>query len=203
MDKQLIPSWLENWYRGFINPLQQWAITNKIDPNNLTLISLAITAMSAVFLYYGHLRMGGVLILLGGTFDILDGTVARATNRISKFGAFWDSVLDRYSEFLIFFGLLFYFFHRGVFSHQTTIMAICLALTGSMMVSYIRARAEGLGLECKLGIMQRPERIVLLGFGAIFHEAILSFFIIIIAVLSNWTAVQRIYHVWTVTHRDA
>ena len=203
MSQQLIPSWLENWYRGFINPLQQWAIKNKIDPNVLTLISLAITALSAVFLYYGHLRMGGVLILLGGTFDILDGAVARATGRISKFGAFWDSTLDRYSEFLIFFGLLFYYFHRGLFYHQTTILAICLAMTGSMMVSYIRARAEGLGLECKLGIMQRPERIVLLGFGAIFHEKILSFFILVIAVLSNWTAVQRIYHVWTVTRRDA
>lgn len=202
MNKQIIPPWLEDWYRGLIDPVTQWAIRQKIDPNILTAISLGITAVSAVFLYNGHLRVGGVLILLGGTFDILDGAVARATNRSSTFGALWDSALDRYAEFLIFFGLLFYFLHRGLFFHQTAIMAICWALTGSMMVSYVRARAEGLGLECKVGLMQRPERVVLLGFGAIFHESVLTFFIVIIAVFANFTAVQRIHHVWSATRRD-
>ena len=161
------------------------------------LISIVTTYIVAT----GHLRWGGVLILLGGTFDILDGKVARATHRVTKFGALYDSTLDRYSEVMIFFGLAYYFSrvefnYLGVDWSIWIVVAISIAIGGSIMTSYIRARAEGLGMECKVGIMQRPERIVYLGFGALFHEVTLVLAILVIAVLANVTAIQRIYHIW-------
>ena len=197
MKKNLIPDWLKNWYVSSLNPLVRLSTAWHIHPNFFTTLSLLISLLSAWVLATGHLRWGGILILVSGTFDIIDGAVARATNTSSKFGAFYDSTLDRYAELAVFFGVLAYYLNygsAGLVGH--VFWPIGLAICGSFMVSYIRARAEGLGFECKMGMMQRPERIVLLGFGAIFHERILMFFIILIALLSNLTAIQRMLHIW-------
>lgn len=143
--------------------------------------------------------MGAVLLLLGGLFDMIDGAVARAANRVTRFGALYDSTLDRYAEIIIFFGIGYYYVNKlgqGSDSGLLISMAVFIGLAGSIMVSYVRARAEGLGFECKVGIMQRPERLILLSIGALISDKWLVIMIILVAVLSNVTAIQRIIHIW-------
>jgi len=130
---------------------------------------------------------------------MIDGAVARASNRVTKFGALYDSTLDRYSEILVFFGLAYFFVAQHEIYSQSSLLIpviVFMALAGSIMVSYVRARAESLGFECKAGLMQRPERIVVLGIGALVHKYLLVISIIAIAVLANYTAIQRLYIVW-------
>ena len=145
---------------------------------------------------------GGGIVLFAGLFDMMDGRVARVGNMSSTFGALYDSVLDRYSEMVTLFGVFYYLILQGYLWGS---MITFVALVGSLMVSYVRARAEGLGLECKVGFMQRPERVVLTSLGALFCgifsdcEAfdpmlILIVPMVVIAVLANLTAFARIAH---------
>ena len=189
----LLPDWLKNFYLDILTPIVKFFIEREINPNLFTTIGFVVSLISAYCFGVGELRIAGVLVLLSGTFDIIDGKVARATNRVTKFGALYDSTLDRYAEVIMFFGLAYFFVSLGFLWRS---VAVSIALGGSLMVSYVRARAEGLGLECKVGIMQRPERIVLIGFGAIIHEYALIGAVIAIAVLANFTAGQRLHHVW-------
>ena len=131
--------------------------------------------------------------------DIIDGKVARKTGLSSKFGALLDSSLDRYSEVFMFLGTAIFFVESD---HPLTSIMIFLALGGSMMVSYVRARAEGLGYDCKVGIMQRPERIVYVGFASLIHPFALEVVIWMIAILANFTAFQRMYHVWVLEKKE-
>jgi len=126
-------------------------------------------------------------------FDTIDGRLARDSGRVSKFGALYDSTLDRYSEVIFFFGLAYYFIRMNM---HINALVTAVALGGSLMVSYIRARAEGLGFECKVGVLQRPERVLLVGIGGLIHPAALLFSLYIIAIFSNVTAVVRMVHVW-------
>lgn len=199
----ILPDGLKNWYLNLITPVVNFFITRAVNPNLFTTLGFLVSIISAGLFVLGYPRWGGALVLLSGTFDIIDGKVARATNRVTKFGALYDSTLDRYAEVVVFFGLA-YFFDRHHFSflsspnslwQMAAVVAVSVALGGSMMVSYVRARAEGLGLQCKVGIMQRPERIVLLGIGALIHEIALMIAVGLIAVLSNFTAIQRLLHV--------
>ena len=192
----VLPDGIKNWYLRLINPVIEFLVTLKLNPNFLTTIGFIVTIGAAVLFTLGHLAIAGWIILLAGTFDIIDGKVARATKRVTKFGALYDSTLDRYSEVIMFFGMAFYFIKMEM---VITSIAVSFALGGSVMVSYVRARAEALGLQCKVGIMQRPERVVYIGFGAIFsifHIGTLIFAILLIAVFANITAVQRVYHIW-------
>jgi CDP-diacylglycerol--glycerol-3-phosphate 3-phosphatidyltransferase len=191
----ILPDWLKNWYLNLITPVVNFFIARAVNPNLFTTLGFIASVISAGFFAFGYSRLAGVLVLLSGTLDIIDGKVARATNRVTKFGALYDSTLDRYAEVVVFFGLAFYFGNQEVTWRILILIAVSVALGGSMMVSYVRARAEGLGLECKVGIMQRPERIVLLGFGALFHEYALVTAVALIAVLANFTAIQRLIHV--------
>lgn len=199
----ILPDGLKNWYLNLITPVVNFFITRAVNPNLFTTLGFLVSIISAGLFVLGYPRWGGALVLLSGTFDIIDGKVARATNRVTKFGALYDSTLDRYAEVVVFFGLA-YFFDRHHFAflsspnslwQMAAVVAVSVALGGSMMVSYVRARAEGLGLQCKVGIMQRPERIVLLGLGALIHEIALMIAVGLIAVLSNFTAIQRLLHV--------
>ena len=158
-----------------------------------------MSGVAAFFLARGHLLTGGILVLVGGTFDILDGKVARATGYASRFGALFDSTIDRYSEVLAFFGVGFYFVAQEMY--KSSIFTF-IALGGSMMVSYIRARSEGLGYDCKVGIMQRPERVVAIGFGAIFGESFLIGAMVLIAVFANITAIQRVFTIWRIDKKS-
>jgi len=195
------PDILRDKYLALISPVIDFFIKRGVNPNFFTTVGLIIAGVATYFLASGSLRTGGILILLGGTFDIIDGRVARATNRVTKFGALYDSTLDRYGEVMIFFGLAYYFtkIEFIVFGYDVApliAVAISVAIGGAIMTSYVRARAEGLGFECKVGIMQRPERVVFIGFGTIIHEYVLILAIILIAILANFTAIQRLYHVW-------
>ncbi len=164
-----------------------------MEPNAFTVSGVIITSVAALTFLMGHLRLGGVLVLLGGLCDAIDGSLARSTSKTSRFGALFDSTIDRYSEFIMFFGLAAYFVQVGEYG---TALASFFALTGSMMVSYTRARAESLGFDAKVGIMQRPERIVFLGLGALIHPVALKIAIWLIAVCANYTALQRIRHAY-------
>jgi CDP-diacylglycerol--glycerol-3-phosphate 3-phosphatidyltransferase len=189
----ILPPKLKEGFLSGLDPLVGLLVKLKLSPNWFTTLSLLVGAASGACYGKGYLRWGGTLVLLCGLLDTLDGKVARATNRVTRFGALYDSTLDRYAEVIAFFGMAFYFV-----AHQQLLVsvAICVALAGSLMVSYVRARAEGLGFECKVGLMQRPERLVLVGIGSLVHQYALVVAIFVIAVLSNFTAGQRLYHVW-------
>jgi len=190
----VLPDGIKNWYLRLIQPVIDFFIKLELNPNFFTTIGFILTVGAAVLFATGNLRIAGGIILLAGTFDIVDGKVARLSKRVTKFGALYDSTLDRYAEVIMFFGLAFYFVKAEMFISS---IAVSVALGGSIMVSYVRARAEALGFQCKVGIMQRPERVVYIGFGALFHIYTLIFAIILIAIFANVTAVQRLYHIWT------
>jgi CDP-diacylglycerol--glycerol-3-phosphate 3-phosphatidyltransferase len=169
----------------------------------LTVIGLLLSALTALVIAIGFLFAGGLLVLFAGIFDMFDGAMARARNAATTFGAFFDSMLDRYSESIILFGLLYYALQRpdlqDVFwpaQHEQTwmIIFIFIAVVGSLMVSYAKARAEGLGLECKMGLLARPERVVILAVGLLSGTVIWA--LALLAVLSHVTAIERIVYVW-------
>ncbi len=178
--------------------LNKWAalfVKLHVSPNALTLIALLL-GFGAGILFATHQPLWAVLlIILCGIFDVLDGKVAVQAGQTSLFGAIFDSTLDRYSEFFIYLGLAYYF------KDHFAIWIVFWTLLGSTMVSYTRARAEGLGIECKIGIMQRAERIILLGIGALigtlFHvfDTVMALLLGIIALVSNVTALQRTFYV--------
>jgi len=212
----------KNAYKA-LDPIISLLIKLRITPNGITIIGFIITIVSAAILIVGaeighksdtrYITWFGIVLLLAGVFDMLDGQLARKTNQMTKFGALFDSVIDRYSEMVMFFGIAYYlvsyhYFLSGVFSF--------IAMIGSIMVSYVRARAEGLGEDCSIGIMQRPERVLTVGITAILYGIIshftgdfkiivnwfpiplfenISIFtipIFILAVLTNYTAFQRL-----------
>jgi len=173
-------------------PLSSLTRRIPLSPNTLTVIGFLITVIAALVIPY-HLRLGGLLVLLGGVFDMLDGIVARTTGKTTKFGAFLDSVLDRFSDAVLFLAVAWYF----VRVDNYTGAMVCLGtLIGAFLISYIRARAEGLGTSCHTGLMERPERVVLLAFGAITGWILPVMWIML--VLTYITVMQRIYHVWKV-----
>ena len=187
--RRLFPESLQNRFFSLLTPLVNALTKWGIHPNSLTLAGLVITCMAAAALFKGHLRTGGALILLGGLCDSLDGSLARATGKANRSGALLDSVIDRYSEFVMFLGIAAYFITmKNYFILVVTFVALC----GSIMVSYTRARAESLGFESKAGMMQRAERIVFLGAGALFHPALFKLSICLVAILANITALQRL-----------
>lgn len=158
-------------------------------PNIITIIGFLITA-TAAFIIPTNLATGGLLILLGGAFDMLDGVVARTNSKRTIFGAFLDSTIDRYSDSLLFLGASWYFYNSGNIAGALLSIG---SLVGSLLISYARARAEGLGVECKVGLLERPERVILLAAGCI--TGFLFPTIVIIFVLSHFTVIQRIIHV--------
>lgn len=187
-----------------LNPVTDWLVERNFHPNALTTIGFAVTVGSAAAFWQHQVRLAGFLVLLGGLFDILDGRVARLSHLGSKFGAFYDSTLDRISEIAVYFGLLsMYNDYRMDLGDVGMIYLIMLAMAGSLMISYTRARAEALGLDCRVGLMQRAERVVLIGgvslfFGLAWDGLVLKGVILILAILTNVTAFQRI--VWVYRH---
>ena len=166
-----------------------------LSPNLITVIGLVIAGVSAYLLGIGLLLFGGLVLLLSGVFDILDGAVARETGHTTQFGALLDSTIDRASEGLVLLGLLVYFLDKA---SSLEVMLAYLALAGSFLVSYVRARAEGLGVECTVGVMTRPERVVLLGVALIISHwwlPVVSIVLGITVILTIVTTVQRIFHV--------
>jgi CDP-diacylglycerol--glycerol-3-phosphate 3-phosphatidyltransferase len=189
---------------NIINPLTDALVRRRVHPNLLTTLGFLSTLGSGLAFHQHHIRTAGFLILLGGFFDILDGRVARLSSLGSKFGAFYDSTLDRISEIVVFLGILsLYNDQRQTLGDVGMIYMVMLAMAGSLMVSYTRARAEALGLDCKVGLMPRTERVVLMGgsalfFGGAWNGFVLKAVIVVLAVLTNLTAFQRI--AWVYKH---
>ncbi len=172
----------------------------RISPNTITTLGLLVSFVVAWVLATGHLFIGGFLVLLSGAFDLLDGALARLTGRVSKFGGILDSTFDRFSEAAILLGLMaFYLQDYEVQEHAfQAVLLIGAILVGSMLTSYVRARAEAVGLQCQVGIFTRPERVILLAVGLIFtsiYSNILLIVLWIMAVLSNFVALQRLFYV--------
>jgi CDP-diacylglycerol--glycerol-3-phosphate 3-phosphatidyltransferase len=174
----------------------------------LTGIGLVLSIVTAFVIAQGDMFLGGLLVVFAGIFDMLDGAMARARNLATTFGAFLDSTLDRYSESIILFGLLCYTVQRPGLQdrlwpapHEQTWMItfIFVSVVGSLMVSYTKARAEGLGIECKGGLLARPERVIILAIGLLSRTSIWA--VALLAVFSNTTALERMIFVWRSTRR--
>jgi CDP-diacylglycerol--glycerol-3-phosphate 3-phosphatidyltransferase len=218
--------WAQKMIYKIINPFVKFLIILGITPNIITTIGFMINVLATVVFIIGgelgeqsdlsYIGWGCGLVLFAGLFDMLDGQVARLGNMSSRFGALYDSVLDRYSELFMFLGICYYLVAHHYFLSS---LITFIALVGSMMVSYIRARAEGLGIECKAGLMQRPERIVIIGVSGLIcgivsvytggnqklyiqwlnHDVIetISIFIYpiaLVALMANITAIKRLIH---------
>jgi CDP-diacylglycerol---glycerol-3-phosphate 3-phosphatidyltransferase len=173
-----------------------WLLSRlRINPNILTFIGVLISFWAALEFGYAHensqFYKGGLIIILAGLFDMLDGEVARVSRAATQFGAFYDSVIDRYSDVIIMQGLMVYYARKQMLGYVVLVGVVFL---GAVMTSYVRARAESLIHSCKIGFMERPERIVLLIIGGLSGrmEAVLW----ILAVLGNWTVFDRIYYTW-------
>ena len=180
--------------RSLFLPVTKRLAASGVSPNALTVLGFAMVVGSACVLGAGYRQLGGVLFLVTTAFDLFDGAVAQLTDRKTRFGAFLDSNLDRYAEIAIYLGLLFPYAVQGA----VTETVLCyLALTGSLMVSYARARAEGLGLSGEVGLFQRPERVIILGLGLILNWVLPV--LVILAVVTYLTALQRMWHVWKLT----
>jgi CDP-diacylglycerol---glycerol-3-phosphate 3-phosphatidyltransferase len=196
------------WTRGFGNAcgallrviVNRMALA-RISPNVLTFMGLVINVVAAILFGYGNaenqarlFRYAGLVVFAAGFFDLVDGRVARASNKVTRFGGFFDSVLDRYSDAALFFGLLVYYARANRFFY---VVLAALVMISCIMVSYTRARAESLIGTCKVGFMERPERLVLIILGAMFNR--MAPVLWVIAALSTITVIHRMYYTWQQT----
>lgn len=184
-------------WRRSLRPLTNFSMRMSLPPNLLTACGLVASIFSALAFRIGEFRVGAIVLLISGLFDSLDGEVARQTHGETKFGAFLDSTVDRYSESAVFLGIAWYYLPGP------QVLIIIAALVGSYMVSYARARSEGIGYECRTGLMERPERMLLLVCGGLLGERFFLGFVIAVAVLTHLTALHRIYYVWRQTRDTA
>ncbi len=179
---------------GVLTSIANFIRWTGISPNLVTFIGFCLTAVAAVLMAQGQFLAAGIVLFFAGALDALDGALARVTDRISRYGAFLDSTLDRYSEALSLLGLLIYYIRLG---GELEIILIYVTIMGSFLVSYTRARAEGVGVSCKVGLFTRGERWGTLVLGLLFNQVGLALWIL--AILANITALQRIYAVWRAT----
>jgi len=159
-----------------------------VKPNHLTFLGFVMSIVTAYVFSTGRFRWAGVLLIITGLFDMVDGMVARTMNKVTPFGAFFDSIMDRYSDLILYLGLIIWY---GSQDRMNYVVLVGIVMMGSVLTSYARARAECLIPKCKVGFLERPERIVLLIIGAFyFMDPVLW----VIAVLSNWTVIHRILY---------
>jgi CDP-diacylglycerol---glycerol-3-phosphate 3-phosphatidyltransferase len=193
---------LEKPFYATVNPLVERLIRAGVRPNTITTVGTGLVLVSAVLYASGHVRMGGALLLLSGIADTLDGQVARGGAMVTRFGAFYDSTLDRVGDGATFIGIGAFLLTAPDVAYRTPAAILCMvAILASVLVSYARARAEGLGLDCKVGIAQRAERILGLGvatlvFGAGPHALLMEAIVALLAVASIITVVQRFVYVY-------
>jgi CDP-diacylglycerol---glycerol-3-phosphate 3-phosphatidyltransferase len=159
---------------------------SRVNPNVLTFLGLVINVVAAVYLAVGRFRVAGCIIIFAGLFDMVDGRVARETNRVTRFGAFFDSVLDRYSDLALLIGLLVYY---GTINRPFYVVMTAIVMMASVLISYARTRAENIIPTCKVGFLERPERVVLIIIGALFDK--MAPVLWVNAVLGNLTVIHR------------
>jgi CDP-diacylglycerol--glycerol-3-phosphate 3-phosphatidyltransferase len=164
---------------------------SRINPNVLTFFGLLVNIFAACMLAVGRFRTAGIIIIFAGLFDMVDGRVARATNQVTRFGGFFDSVLDRYSDLALLMGLLVYY---GSINRPPYVVLTAIVMTASVMISYARSRAENIIPTCKVGFLERPERVVLLIIGALTDR--MAPVLWVIAILGNITVIHRMFFTW-------
>jgi CDP-diacylglycerol--glycerol-3-phosphate 3-phosphatidyltransferase len=177
-------------FKGIFDPIGGFLNRLGLTPNAITLLGLAGTVVGAYYIARGQITLAGIILCISVLVDVLDGTMARLRGEPSDFGAFVDSVSDRYAEFITFGGMLYYFLSQN---HPLGVMVTFVATAGSVLVSYVKARAEGLDFEAKIGLLTRAERYIVLIPMLIFNQPFLA--VVAIAILGNITALQRILHV--------
>lgn len=167
----------------------------RLTPDILTLCGLVLNLVAAVVIGFGHLVAGGIVFLAAGLFDLLDGALARYMEKVTKFGSIFDSVVDRVTEGAIFLSFIFITTVAvWPFNIAVELVLIFLAMIGSFLTSYIRARAEGLGINCTVGLFTRPERVIILALGLLFSQVFVA--LVVVVVLSYITVGQRFMYVW-------
>ncbi len=174
-----------------IDRIVRWLALSRIHPNVLTFIGLLINVWAAWLFSQGKFRWAGLVVIGAGLFDMVDGRVARANNQVTRFGGFFDSVIDRYSDLALFVGLLVYYASINRFFY---IVLTAVVMTGSVMISYTRARAENVIPRCKVGFLERPERVVLIIIGALFDR--MAPVLWVIALFANLTVIHRMIYTW-------
>lgn len=193
--RKTLTDYLRLWFKWFLDPLGGFFNRLGITPNMMTMLGLIGNTVGAYYLARGEMLIGGLFVLLMTPIDALDGTMARLRGESSDFGAFVDSVTDRYAELIIYGGLLYHFLSKG---DPTGGLLVFGAAAGSVLVSYVKARAEGLGYEAKVGLLTRVERYLVLAPSLVFNQPLIG--LTIIAVFANITAIQRIWHVRSQAH---
>jgi CDP-diacylglycerol--glycerol-3-phosphate 3-phosphatidyltransferase len=185
--------------RWITEPLKTALIKSRLKPNTLTWLALAISIIAAVTIATNHLLIGGFLVLLSGLFDIMDGALARLTDQATRFGALLDSTFDRISDAVLLLGLFVLYLISG---GTVEMVLIFLALVGSFLTSYIRARAEGIGINCSVGLFTRAERVIILALGLLLNplcEFSILIALLLVVVLGFFTVGQRLIYVWQQT----
>jgi CDP-diacylglycerol--glycerol-3-phosphate 3-phosphatidyltransferase len=198
MGRSVISERIGNLVRGHILGLGRFLAGLGLTPNMLTVIGVLLNAVVAVIIATDHPRLGGALLLVASAFDMLDGAVARASGLTSPFGGFLDSTLDRYSESLVFFGVLIYFIDGD--DWKTGAILTFVSTVGALMISYARARAESLGYKASVGLLARPERVILLALFLMIGRPLIALWILAFA--THLTALTRIAHVWRISEGE-
>lgn len=176
---------------GIINPIVRLVSRTGISPNGVTVIGFLLMVVVGLVLSQGYLRLAAVLLIVAAFFDAIDGALARMQDRVTRFGAFFDSTLDRFAEAAVFLGILIYFLGQGA---STEVILTYIAIVGSLMVSYTRARGEGLGVSIRGGLLSRLERMAILFILLLLKQPSIALWIL--APLTNLTALQRIWLTW-------
>src|SRR3954471_23654524 len=203
---KLLPDWIKTGYLRIIDPVANWLVKKQVHPNTITVFGTLCTVVGGIIYATGHIRTGGWFLSLTALFDVMDGTVARRSNRSSTFGAFLDSTLDRVADGFVLGGLAVFYATSQTNRSVAMLLIALLGLIGAFMTSYTRARAEALGLDAKVGLLQRPERVVLLSapqafFGLVFNGWVLAIIIVILTLTAWITVIQRVAYVYKATTR--
>jgi len=189
-------------FASLLSPIARLLVILGVKPNYLTAFGFFVSVGAGYLFWRGHFFWAALVLLASGLCDALDGALARGSNRVTTFGKFLDSTLDRYSEIAVFLGIfLFYHNRTGQTEHPWGELLALLGLAASLMVSYSRARAEGLGEECKVGLMERPERITLLVIGAACGKRVFFWVLLALFFLSTFTALQRLFYIRSKTRK--
>lgn len=194
----MISERIGQWVRHYMLHVGQWLSRLGMTANMATVIGFVLNAGVALVIALGYPLAGGILLLLASAFDMVDGAIARATGSVSKFGGFFDSTVDRYSEIVVYIGLLVWL--NDSRSDNIGSVLILVAATGALMISYARARAEAIGYGASVGLLARPERVVLLAVCLIINQPLWALWIL--AVATHFTAVWRMFHVWKLTQAE-
>lgn len=203
---KILPDWIKIGYLRVIDPVAEWLVRRRVNPNYITTVGTVCTVVGGVIYATGHIRIGGWFLGLTALFDVLDGTVARRTNRCTTFGAFYDSTLDRVADGAVLGGLAVFYASHAAHRSVAMVVVCLLGLVGAYMTSYTRARAEALGIpDAKVGMLQRPERVVLLSapqafFGLLADGWILKSIVILLTITAWITVYQRMVAVYHATH---